>query len=397
MQRVRLTRALFAAALLITASAGWVRAQDPATSGSYNGEAAALLQQARDLDGAGNTSGAIAIYRTLVKRYPVSPSAPEAQFRVGELYDSSGNTKRAFDAYQKLIESYPQSREFDRAINAQLGVADGLMEKRRYERAAEMYESILKSAPYTKFAPAVQFKIGQALENQSEWSKAVAAYQRVIDRYPDSSYASDALYQIGYVQFSEANSRSKDLSAAIDAKHTFEQFLAEYPNSEKAAQARENLSQMSGRESLDLLSIAKFYDRSANYRAAVIYYSDVVRRQPGTPDAELASARIEEIRSTVGEDELRTPEREETGTRAAMRRRMKNQVQTSALSNYAGPPVSAVKPSEELAPARPRLRTSADDVRPQRGGGSPSGANTPDLPPVEPDLPSLDQGLPSLE
>lgn len=399
MQRVRLTRVLLAAAMLLTSFAGAARAQDPATSGSYNSEAAGLLQQARDLDSAGNASGAIGLYRTLVKRYPVSPSAPVAQFRIGELYDSLGNTKRAFDAYQKLIENYPQSREFDKAVTAQLGMADALMDKNRYDRATEMYESILKSAPYAKFAPAVQFKIGQAHENQSEWDKAVAAYQAVIDRYPDSSYASDALYQIGYVQFSEANSRSKDLSAAIDAKHTFEEFLMEYPNSEKAAQARENLSQMSGRESLDLLSIAKFYDRNSNYRAAVIYYSDVVRRQPGTPDAELASARIEEIRSTVGEDELRTPEREETGTRAAMRRRMKNDVQTSALSNYAGPPVSAVKPPEELAPPRPRLRTSADDVRPQKGGASPSGADSPapDQAPVEPDLPALDQGLPSLE
>ncbi|MBU3664843.1 MAG: outer membrane protein assembly factor BamD [Chthoniobacterales bacterium] len=399
MQRLRPIPALFATAFLFAVHTAGVSAQEPATSGSYNSEAAALLQQARDWDNAGSVSRAIGDYRTVVKRYPVSPSAPAAQFRIGELYDAAGNTKRAFDAYQKLLENYPQSREFDRAVDAQVAIADALMDSRRYERAAEMYESVLKTAPYAKFAAAVQFKLGQAYENQSEWDKATAAYQGVIDRYPDSSYASDALYQIGYVQFTEANSRSKDLSAAIDAKNTFEEFLMEHPKSEKAAQARENLSQMSGRESLDLLSIAKFYDHNDNYRAAVIYYSDVVRRQPGTPDAELASARIEEIRATVGEDELRQPEREETGTRAAMRRRMQNEVQTSALSNYAGPPVSAVKPPEELAPARPRLRTSADDMRPQRGGGTsePADMPAPDLPPVEPDLPSLDQGLPSLE
>ena len=82
----------------------------------------------------------------------------------------------------------------------------------------------------------------------------------------------------------------------------------------------------------------------------------------------------------MGDDELRAgPERAETGERAAMRRRLQNQVETSAMSNYAGPPVATIVP-EELPPPRPRLRTSSRDVRPV--GGEPV-----NLPPVEPDLP----------
>jgi outer membrane protein assembly factor BamD len=312
---------------------------------------------------------------------------------LGELYDSLGNSKRAFDSYQKLLENFPQAREFDRAVEAQVAIADAQMDSRRYERAAEMYTSILANAPFAKFAPSVQFKLGQAFENQKEYEKAISAYQLVLDRYPNSSLAADALYQIGYVQFTEAEGRSQDLSAAIDAKNTFEEFLIEFPKNEKAAQARENLDTMSGREAFDLLTIAKFYDRKTDYRAAVVYYSDLVRRQPGTPDADLAGSRIEEIRATVGEDELRAgTERAETGVRAAMRRRLQNQVQTSSLSNYAGPPVSTVKPPEELPAPRPQLRTSSRDMRPQ-GSSGPQPADlqpAPDLPPVEPELPSFE-------
>jgi outer membrane protein assembly factor BamD len=188
------------------------------------------------------------------------------------------------------------------------------------------------------------------------------------------------------------SAKSASTPAAIDAKNTFEEFLFAFPKSEKAAQARENLDLMSSRESYDLLSIAKFYDRNDNYRAAVVYYSDVVRRQPGTPDADLASARIEEIRATVGEEELRAgTERAETGELAALRRRTQNQVQTSALSNYSGPPVSAVAPPEELPAPKPRLRTSANDVRPQSEPAGPDLMTPPaDLPPVEPELPPLE-------
>ena len=393
MYRTRLIAGLIAALLAAGSAFGSLRAQEPATTGSYNDEAAGYLRQAQEWEEAGNPKQAIATYRTLVRDYPVAPAAPAAQLRLGELYDSLGNSKRAFESYQKLLENFPQAREFDRAVEAQVAIADAQMDSRRHDRAAEMYTSILATAPFAKFAPSVQFKLGQAYENQKEYEKAINAYQVVLDRYPSSAVAADALYQIGYVQLTEAEGRSQDLSAAIDAKNTFEEFLIEFPKNEKAAQARENLETMSGREAFDLLSIAKFYDRKTDYRAAVIYYSDLVRRQPGTPDADLAGARIEEIRATVGEDELRAgSERAETGVRAAMRRRLQNQVQTSSLSNYAGPPVSTVKPPEELPAPRPQLRTSSRDMRPQ-GGGGPMPADlepTPDLPPVEPELPSFE-------
>lgn len=351
----------------------------PSPAAANEAEAASLLQQARDLEAAGSTARAVAQYRQLVKKFPASKAAATAQFRVAQLLEESGNLNRAFDAYKQFVEGYPQAREFDQAASAQLAIADDFMQRKRYERAEEMYRAILGSAPYAKFAPAAQFKLGQSLESRKEYDQAIAAYQVVLDRYGSSDYADDALYQIGFVQLSNAQARSQDLSVAIDAKNTFEEFLMEFPNSEKAAQARENLDRMSGRETSDLLSIAKFYDRSNNYRAAVIYYSELVRRRAGTEQAKIASDRIEEIRAEVGDDELRSgPERAETGERAAMRRRLQNQVETSALSNYAGPPLADVAP-EQLPAPKPKLRTSANDIRPLRPDAN--------LPPVEPELP----------
>ena len=370
---------LLPALCLLAASALQAQTVVPSTTGAKDAEAASLLQQARDLEAAGSTSRAVSTYRQIVKDYPVSPSAPSAQFRVAQLLEESGNLSRAFDAYKVFVESYPQAREFDQAANAQLAIADDFMKRRRFERAEEMYRALLGSAPYAKFAPAAQFKLGQSLESRKEYEQSIAAYQVVLDRYATSDYADDALYQIGYVQLTEAQSRSQDLSAAIDAKNTFDEFLMEYPNSEKAAQARDNLDRMSGRETSDLYTIAQFYDRNSDFRAAVIYYGELVRRQGGSEQAKLANDRIEEIRAEVGDDELRSsPERAETAERAAMRRRLQNQVETSALSNYAGPSVDDVAP-EQLPAPKPQLRTSAEDIRPLQPDAN--------LPPVEPDLP----------
>ena len=120
---------LFSVCLFL--AAGTAFAQQPSTAPASNAEAAALMQEAESLEGAGNFSRAANVYRSIVRRFPVSPSAPAAQFRLAELIDQSGNPSRAFDAYQTLVEDYPQSREFDRALAAQLAIADGFLDRRR--------------------------------------------------------------------------------------------------------------------------------------------------------------------------------------------------------------------------------------------------------------------------
>jgi outer membrane protein assembly factor BamD len=206
--------------------------------------------------------------------------------------------------------------------------------------------------------------------------EAAAAYQTVLDKYPSSSIADDAVYQIGYIYMQVgATGHSEDLSALVQAKNTFEDFLLQYPNSEKAAQARDNLKTLGGKESGDLLTIAKFYDRYKNYRAAAIYYNDVMRRQPGTKNAEFARQRVQILRSDIGDDALRTgPERAETGEKVALRRRMQAQIETSALADFNGPPRGDLVSDELPVVSKPKLRTDMRDVRP--------------LPAVEPALPT---------
>ena len=51
-------------------------------------------------------------------------------------------------------------------------------------------------------------------------------------------------------------------------------------------------------------SVAKFYDKQKNYRAAVIYYNEVIRQQPGSTESEQAKKRIDQLRAKVGDAAL---------------------------------------------------------------------------------------------
>jgi outer membrane protein assembly factor BamD len=337
--------------------------------------AAERLYAAKDYD------AALVAYRRFQKNFPGSKFAAKAQLQIADLLLIQGRWSSAFDAYQKLITRYPNTPEFEGAVARQVLIANSYLDLSRVrllgytvpvpgftgaERAQKMYEAILKNAPYSIYAPITQFNLGLAFERQKAIKQAREAYQTVLDKYPNSDVCDDALYQIAYIYMRLGlTSSSQDLSALVLSKETFEDFLLQYPKSEKAPQARDNLATIGRSEAGNLLEIAKYYDWSKNYKAAIIYYNDIVRKQPKSADAETAKNRIEELRSQFGDDILRVgSERAESGEKLALRRRLQAQVETSALSNYSGPPKRDIVPEELPVVKQPRVRTNVRDIQP---------------------------------
>ena len=88
--------------------------------------------------------------------------------------------------------------------------------------------------------------------------------------------------------------------------------------------------------------IAKFYDKQKLYRAAAIYYNEVIRQQPGSTQGERAKKRISELRAKVGDAKLQPP----AVTAAAAN---KNKKRPNLVRNQPDPPPS----SNEMAPLPP--------------------------------------------
>ena len=361
------------AAVVYRSNEGWsVEGDDTQIASS----AAEQMHLAEQREAAGDESGAYKAYKALVKRYGLSMLAPKAQYKVGLLRQRHGDHDKAFDAYTTYVTKYPQGGDFDVVVEQMFKIAklflDGEKKKvmgvpvgSSMSRAQAMFETIVKSAPFSKYAPLAQFNVGQALEKQGKYPEAMKAYQIVVTKYPGDAIADDALYQVGYVQLRNYREGSYNRADANKAREAFEDFINRYPSSEKVPQARENMKSLETGSAKSTLEIARFYDKTKQYRAAVIYYNDVMKSQPGSPESEIARTRIEELKQQFGEDTLRAgPERTETGARAAQRRRLQAKVDTASRPDYVGPPV--VVPEEKIVtgPGKPKLRTSPGNIGP---------------------------------
>lgn len=366
-----------------------------------NGNAQELKRIADAAENAGDTGRTIKALRKLVRSYPRDTLSPEAGFHVAQLEEKSGQLIRAAGDYRFIVETYPQSRHFEEAIEAQFRIGEVYLNGRKkkllgipvgnsLKEAVEIFAAIVRTAPYGRYTARAQFNIGLAREKQGENDAAVAAYQAVADKFPNEPIAAEAQYQLGYIWFAAARSGTTDPNAVKNATTGFQDFLYRYPKNEKAPQARQNLQLLEHKETTGSLNIARFYDKQKNYRAAVIYYNDVIRQQPGSLEGDRAKRRVDELRAKVGDAALKTAFTSETP---------KSQTRTARADTgerSGGPSMRGVSPND-IAPLPP---PETDVSLPPPASLPPDPATAPGLNPMPdispaPDSPATPEASPS--
>ena len=280
-----------------------------------SGDAADLYQIGQKAEKDGDLKRAIRAYKSLVKRHPKDALAPTALYRAAQLQEQTRLYTPAADSYLQLVEKYPSSAHFDDAIEGQFRVGEiylngkklrvlGIPLASALDRAVTIFANVVRTAPYGRYTARAQFDIGLAREKQGANDAAIQAYQAVVDKFPNEPVAVDAQYQIGYIWFAAAQLGTNDAAATANAKTAFQDFLFHYPKSEKAAQARKNLDILEHKQTNNSYKVAKFYDKQKYYRAAVIYYNEVIRQQPGSEESNEAKKRIDQLRAKFGDAAL---------------------------------------------------------------------------------------------
>ena len=365
-----------------------------------------LYNTAQSAEKAGNLKKAISAYAEIVKSHSKDALAPSALYRGAQLQEQLHSYFAAADSYRLLVERYPGNPHFEEAIEAQFRIGEmflGGKKKKIFgvvaygntlERAVTVFANIVRTAPYGKYTARAQFNIGLAREKQSVPEMAIEAYQAVVNKFPNEPVAADAQYQIGYIWLMAARKGTTDAAATTNAKTAFQDFLVHYPNSEKAPQARANLALLEHTQTNSSYEVAKFYDKQKYYRAAVIYYNEVIRQQPGSTESNLAKKRIDQLRAKVGEAALQpvipasqagtkksdAHEARTAGTGSAAKPGEANNEAPLPASdvNSSLPPPASLAPDVTTAPGTtaPDITTAPDHLFPTSGASTSSNGSS---------------------
>ncbi len=237
---------------------------------------------------------AISEFKKLIKHYPRSKEAPEAQYYMGKIEEELNKPYEAFKAYQVVIDKYPFSERAGEIVDIEYQIGNQLLEGRNQrgkwaevfvggdDRVINVFRTVIKNAPYGKYAAISQYKIGLYLKERGLFDEARDEFEKTMNDYPNSEWAKAAQFQIAMAdtnRSSNAQHEQKTTQIAIDG---FREFVKTHPESELTPEAKKQIGRLRDKEAQNNFLIAKFYEKENNYKAACVYYRDIVNRYADT-------------------------------------------------------------------------------------------------------------------
>lgn len=274
-------------------------------------DANVLLSKGKAYQTSGKNRKALSTYKEIYKKYPNSTAAPEALYARAYMLDQDGDQRgdliKAFDDYQTLIVNYQASNRYLVSLKRQDAVAhaaaEGVIKKRflgmekdiPLSTVETMLGQVRDNAPQARSAPKAQFAIGKAWQNEGNSEKAIAAYKRISTDYPNSTQASEALYQIGEILMLKTKKGNKNKANFDNATNTYNELIQRYPNSKRAADARKRIKSLGGQEVQRSFNVAEFYRKKGENKSAVFYYREVLKKSKSGSLHDQATQRIAEL------------------------------------------------------------------------------------------------------
>ncbi|MDI6703945.1 MAG: tetratricopeptide repeat protein [bacterium] len=294
---------------------------------------------------------ALPLFRKVIADFPGSPYAELAEDAIQKIvatfinqeakqifdkasrFYENGNFDLARSEFERIISDYPTSKYRDEArdkISKILTMkeneqADSLynqaishIEKKEYEKAIEVLEKIILTFPHSDYITLsnerineaknkllderakIQYDIGERYYKLGDYKRAIIEFKQVKERYPGSSYVSQAengikkasshilekdaerLYQKGMDYY-----KQEDFDMA---RNQFQILLAQFPESRYAEAAKEVLKgiyeHIESKEAGDIYKKGKSLQDMKDYRKALHYYDEILKEYP---ESEFAS------------------------------------------------------------------------------------------------------------
>jgi len=245
----------------------------------------------------------------VIKVWPLSDSAPQAQYLVGRCYEARKMDEKAFNAYQTMLDKYPKAANSDEVQDRQFTIAVRFLHGQWFklwgyipffpsmDKTAEMFDKIVRYGPYGPLGPPSQMNIGAAREKEKDYPSAVKAYERAADRYSDQpKIAAEAQYKEAMAYNKQARKADYDQSIAGQAIATFTDFMALYPDDPRGSDARKIITTLKAEEALGNFKIAAYYEKQKKWDGALIYYNEVLITDAGSPLANQARQHIDSLK-----------------------------------------------------------------------------------------------------
>jgi len=221
----------------------------------------------------GDAKNALVQFNLIVQN-PKSPLYPQALYRVGECQIRLGDHEAALKLLEKFRDQGPLQNVPDVSDRALLRVGQVLGQTKQWELSREAYQTLLQRFPNSPWAAEARYGLGWALQTQGQYDQAVKEYAQV-PGLTATELAAQAQVNIGLCRL--AQKRYAEASTAF----LVVPFTYDYPQL----------------NALALLEAARAFAENRQKDEAIRLLERMLRDHPEGEHAEAARKRLEELRS----------------------------------------------------------------------------------------------------
>jgi outer membrane protein assembly factor BamD len=161
-------------------------------------------------------------------------------------------------------------------------------DEEEYLEAINHFEVIKLQYPGSAVADDAQFYIANCRVMREEFLLASEEFQALKRNFPASPLVSQAQYSIGVCYYILAPKSTLDQEYTLRAIDEFQSFIDYYPTHDSVTSAEVKIQELNGRLAKKDFESAELYMKLEFYKAATIYFSNVIEKYHDSPYAERA-------------------------------------------------------------------------------------------------------------
>ncbi|MAP96512.1 MAG: outer membrane protein assembly factor BamD [Ponticaulis sp.] len=177
--------------------------------------------------------------------------------------------------------------------------ADSLL-VRRYDESVLLFDEVERQHPYSEWASRANLMSAFASYQSNSYEEAITAARRYISLHPGNDETVYAYYLIGICYFEQIVDVGRDQKTTEDALAAFDDVVRRYPDTEYAADSRLKMDmirdQLAGKE----MEVGRWYLRRNQHLAAINRFKRVIDEFETTSHTPEALYRLTEAYLSIG-------------------------------------------------------------------------------------------------
>ena len=270
--------------------------------------AADQLAYCRQLEVEESWSKAVRAYDAIVRNWPTSTEAPEAQRRMAEiLLEKEDDADEAFAAYRYLVDFYSFRCDYTATVDKMYEIAGKMRVEGktivffRFRNTVDVrraYEACVLRAPGAAWAPKALLTVGELREEEGRDTEAVTVYENLRNLHYGTAEAKEGVAREAQARMRLLREHGYNRARCVDTA-AFLRLAKTLVETERIPEIDAALAETERWLEEEAYRAACFYDsRMRTRRSAANAYEKFLKDYPNSVHAEEIRARLEALKGT---------------------------------------------------------------------------------------------------